>query len=183
MRLFVATTDVLLFQAGMSLSMRTTLTPFLIALSSSLDTAGLVGVIAMPFTPFATMSWIAAISPASSVALLPCAKITVASLCALSHFFAAFWRTKKKSTGNFVMNPSLTVASRLRRLGGGAARQHGDGCQRTDERQNRHHSRFRHRNSLPSEMDSLPSSSCAPCASPAAPPIGPRREVACDQTS
>ncbi len=91
--------------------MRTTLTPFLIALSSSFDTAGLVGVMAMPFTPFATMSWIAAISPASSVALFPCAKTTVASLCDLSHFFAAFWSTKKKSTGNFVMNPSLTVAS------------------------------------------------------------------------
>jgi hypothetical protein len=55
-RLSVATTDVFLFQAGMSLSMSTTLTPFLIALSSSFETAGLVGVIAIPFTPLATMS-------------------------------------------------------------------------------------------------------------------------------
>ena len=43
------------------------------------------------------------------MALFPCAKITVASLCALSHFFAAFCNVKKKSTGNFVMNPSLIV--------------------------------------------------------------------------
>ena len=59
LRLFVATTAVFRFQAGMSLSMRTTFTPFLIALSSSFDTAGLVGVIAMPLTPLATRSWIA----------------------------------------------------------------------------------------------------------------------------
>ena len=57
----------------MSLSISTTLTPCLIALSSVADTAGLVGVIAMPFTPWASMFWIAAISPASSVPLLPLA--------------------------------------------------------------------------------------------------------------
>ena len=73
MKLFVATTDVLLFHVGMSLSISTTLTPCLIALSSAADTAGLVGVMAMPFTPWATMFWIAAISPASSVPLLPLA--------------------------------------------------------------------------------------------------------------
>ena len=86
------------------------MTPCLIALSSAVDTAGLVGVIAIPFTPWATMFWIAAISPASSVPLLPCAKITFAPGVALSHFLAAFWSVKKKSTGNFVMKPSLTVS-------------------------------------------------------------------------
>ena len=73
MKLFVATTELFFFQVGMSLSIRTTLTPALIALSSAADTAGLVGVIAMPLTPWATMFWIAAISPASSVPLLPLA--------------------------------------------------------------------------------------------------------------
>ena len=95
----------------MSLSSKTTLTPCLMALSSALLTAGLVGVMAMPLTPFATMSWIAAISPASSVALLPWAYETVAPGCALSHFFAAFSSVKKNPTGNFVMNPSLIVAA------------------------------------------------------------------------
>ena len=60
-------------QAGMSLSIRTTLTPGLDRLVQRRDDGGLVGVIAMPLTPLATMYWIAAISPASSVPLLPCA--------------------------------------------------------------------------------------------------------------
>ena len=41
----------------------------------------------MPLTPWATRFWIAAISPASSVPLLPWAKSTFAPGCALSHFF------------------------------------------------------------------------------------------------
>src|SRR6185436_17330336 len=49
-----------------------------------------------------------AISPASSVPLLPWPKITVAPGVAASHFFAAFSSVKKKSTGNLVMNPSFT---------------------------------------------------------------------------
>jgi hypothetical protein len=69
--LFVATTELFFFHEGMSLSIRTTLIPCLIALSRAEDTAGLVGVMAMPFTPCAIMFWIAAISPASSVPLLP----------------------------------------------------------------------------------------------------------------
>ena len=73
MKLFVATTELFFFQLGMSLSIRTTFTPCLIALSSSDETAGLVGVIAIPLTPWATMFWIAAISPASSVPLFPLA--------------------------------------------------------------------------------------------------------------
>ena len=73
MRLFVATTDVFCFHVGRSLSMSTTLTPLLTAFVSAGMTAALVGVIAMPLTPEATMFWIAAISPASSVADLPCA--------------------------------------------------------------------------------------------------------------
>ena len=109
----VATTDVFFFHDGMSLSISTTLTPCLIALSSAPETAGLVGVIAIPFTPCATMFWIAAISPASSVPLLPWAKITFAPGVAASHFFAAFSSVKKKSTGNFVMKPSFTVCSVL----------------------------------------------------------------------
>ena len=71
LKLFVATTAVLPFHEGMSLSIRTTLTPAFRALLRAGTTAALVGVIAMPFTPCATMFWIAAISPASSVPLLP----------------------------------------------------------------------------------------------------------------
>ena len=70
-RLFVATTDVFLVHEGRSLSISTTLTPALTARFNAGITAALVGVIAIPFTPLATMSWIAAISPASSVADLP----------------------------------------------------------------------------------------------------------------
>ena len=110
LKLFVATTDVLPFQVGMSLSISTTLTPAARALFSAGTTAALVGVIAMPLTPWATRFWIAAISPASSVPLLPWAKSTFAPGCALSHFFAAFSRVKKKSTGNLVMKPSFTVS-------------------------------------------------------------------------
>ena len=73
LRLFVATTDVFCFHVGRSLSISTTLTPLLTAFVRAGITAALVGVIAMPFTPDATMFWIAAISPASSVADLPCA--------------------------------------------------------------------------------------------------------------
>ena len=62
---------VFFFQVGMSLSIRTTLTPCLHRLVERRDTAGLVGVIAMPLTPWATMFWIAAISPASSVPPCP----------------------------------------------------------------------------------------------------------------
>ena len=53
LKLFVATTDDLPFQVGMSLSIRTTLTPALTAFCSAGTTAGLVGVIAMPLTPLA----------------------------------------------------------------------------------------------------------------------------------
>ena len=111
LRLFVATTDVLPFHEGMSLSISTTLTPAFRALLRAGTTAALVGVIAMPFTPCATMFWIAAISPASSVPLLPWPKITVAPGVAASHFFAAFSSVKKKSTGNLVMKPSFTGAA------------------------------------------------------------------------
>ena len=78
--------------------------------SSAGITAGLVGVIAIPFTPFATMSWIAAISPASSVAALPCAKLTLTFVCVFARSWRRSERVKKKSTGNFVMKPSLTDA-------------------------------------------------------------------------
>ena len=117
LKLFVATTDVLPFHEGMSLSISTILTPAFRALLRAGTTAALVGVIAMPFTPCATMFWIAAISPASSVPLLPWPKITVAPGVAASHFFAAFSSVKKKSTGNLVMKPSFTgVAVLLGRL-------------------------------------------------------------------
>ena len=96
---------------GMSLSISTTFTPAFRALLRAGTTAALVGVIAMPLTPCATMFWIAAISPASSVPLLPRPKITFAPGVAASHFFAAFSSVKKKSTGNLVMNPSFTGAA------------------------------------------------------------------------
>ena len=92
--MFVATTDDLPFQLGMSLSIRTILTPAFSAALSAGTTAGLVGAIAIPFTPDATMSWIAAISPASSVALFPCAKTTFAPGVAASNFFAPSWSVK-----------------------------------------------------------------------------------------
>ena len=59
------------FQAGMSLSIRTTLIPASTAFWSSVWRFGLVGVIAMPFTPCEIIDSIAAISPSSSVPLLP----------------------------------------------------------------------------------------------------------------
>ena len=55
-RLFVATTEDLAFHVGRSLSMSTTLTPALTALLRAGMTAALVGVMAMPLTPLATMS-------------------------------------------------------------------------------------------------------------------------------
>ena len=51
LKLFVATTDDLPFQVGMSLSIRTIFTPALIAFLSAGTTAGLVGAIAIPLTP------------------------------------------------------------------------------------------------------------------------------------
>jgi len=56
LKLFVATTDDLPFHVGMSLSISTILTPALIAFFSAGTTAGLVGAMAIPLTPDATMS-------------------------------------------------------------------------------------------------------------------------------
>ena len=73
-RLSVATTDDLPVQSGMSLSTRTTLIPAAVALSRAAWTFGLVGVMAIAFTPWVIIDSIAAISPSSSVPLLPWAK-------------------------------------------------------------------------------------------------------------
>ena len=88
LRLFVATTDVLPFHDGMSLSISTTLTPAFRALLRAGTTAALVGVIAMPFTPCATMFWIAAIARVVRTALAP-AEDHCRTGVAASHFAAS----------------------------------------------------------------------------------------------
>ena len=111
LKLFVATTDVLPFHDGMSLSISTTLTPCFLGLVERrhhrcagrrdrnalhtlgdhvLDRRDLAGIVG------------AALALARRSPSRPAVR--------LSHFLAAFSRTKKKSTGNLVMNPSLTVA-------------------------------------------------------------------------
>ena len=59
------------------------------AFCSSSATFGLVGVIAIASTPCVTNDWIAAISPSSSVPLLPWAKTTSAPGSFASHSLAA----------------------------------------------------------------------------------------------
>jgi len=59
----------------MLLSMRTTLIPAATALSSAGATVGSTGVMAMPFTPLATMDSISAICPSISVAEVPWPKM------------------------------------------------------------------------------------------------------------
>ena len=63
--------------------------PAAVALSSAAWTFGLVGVIAMAFTPCVTIDSIAAISPSSSVPLLPWANTTSTSGWSASQVFAA----------------------------------------------------------------------------------------------
>ena len=69
--------------------MRTTLIPAAVALSSAAWTFGLVGVMAIAFTPWVIIDSMAAISPSSSVPLLPWAKTSSTSGWSLAHVLAA----------------------------------------------------------------------------------------------
>ena len=69
--------------------MSTTFTPLATAASSAGITAGLVGVMAMPFTPWVTIDSMRLISPWSSVAEWPIPIVTLAPGVEASHFCAA----------------------------------------------------------------------------------------------
>ena len=73
--------------------------PALTALSSAACTFGLVGVIAMAFTSCTIMFSMMAISPSSSVPLLPWPKMTSTSACSASYFLTASTMCRRSRPG------------------------------------------------------------------------------------
>ena len=92
--------------------MRTILTPASTALSRAGCTCGPVGVTAIPLTPCATIDSMRAICALVVVAGgLPWPVISSTSGWSAAHALAASSMVKKKSTGNFVMSPSLIFSA------------------------------------------------------------------------